>query len=314
MPQPSTTKRPLVRIGTRGSKLAMWQANWVAEQLAARGVLSELVTISTRGDQQPDGSVASLGTDGVFTKELQKALLVGRIDVAVHSLKDLPTDPVEGIIFAAVPKRESPFDVLVSRTRQQFNQLPIGALLGTGSLRRRAQLLHARPDLKFSEVRGNIDTRLRKLREGQVDALVLAEAGLKRLGWEADITEVFTPELILPAVGQGALGIEVRSDDQTCRELLSQVDDPATHQSVVAERTLLASLRGGCLAPIGAWGRVEVDGRLHLSACVVSGDGSSRLFADRFGNAADAVAIGRQVAESLLADGATKLIEQSRGQ
>ena len=314
MQQTSATKPPSVRIGTRGSKLAIWQANWVAQQLAVRGVPSELVTISTRGDQQPEGSVAAFGIDGVFTKELQKALLDGRIDVAVHSLKDLPTDPVEGLILAAVPTRESPFDVLVSRAGQRFDQLPIGASLGTGSLRRRAQLLHARPDLKFSELRGNIDTRLRKLRDGQVDALVLAEAGLKRLSWAAEITEVFTPELILPAVGQGALGIEVRSGDQTCRELFSQVDDPATHQSVVAERTLLASLRGGCLAPIGAWGRVEVDGRLHLSACVLSGDGSSRLFADRFGNVADAVDIGRKVAESLLADGATELIEQSCGQ
>jgi hydroxymethylbilane synthase len=313
MQQTSDTKPTSIRIGTRGSKLAIWQANWVAEQLAARGIPSELVTISTRGDQQPDGLVASLGSDGVFTKELQKALLDGRIDVAVHSLKDLPTDPVEGIVLAAVPIRESPFDVLVSRTGQRFDRLPIGALLGTGSLRRRAQLLHARPDLKFSELRGNIDTRLRKLREGQVDALVLAEAGLKRLGCAAEITEVFTPEIILPAVGQGALAIEVRSGDQPCLELLAQVDDSATHKSIIAERTLLATLRGGCLAPIGAWGRVEDDGRLHLTACVLSGDGSRRLFADCFGNVADAAAVGRQAAEKLLAEGANKLIEQSRG-
>ena len=210
-----------------------------------------------------------------------------------------------------MPKRESPFDVLVSRARQRFDQSPIGASLGTGSLRRRAQLLHARPDLKFRELRGNIDTRLRKLREGQADALVLAEAGLKRLGWAAEITEVFSPEIILPAVGQGALGIEVRSGDQPCRELLAQVDDSATHKSIIAERTLLSTLRGGCLAPIGAWGRMDGDGRLHLTACVLSGDGSRRLFADCFADSAAAAAIGRQVAEKLLADGANELLEEA---
>ena len=265
-----------VRIGTRSSKLATWQANWVAEQLTALGAQCQLIAISTHGDQQPERNVASLGFDGVFTKELQKALLDGRIDVAVHSLKDLPTDPVNGLILAAVPTRESPFDVLVSRGGHTFERLPSGAVLGTGSLRRRAQLLRARPDLKFSELRGNVDTRLSKLREGEVDALVLAEAGLNRLGRRAEITEVLPSTLMLPAVGQGALGIEVRSGDQPHRELLVRLDDPASHQSVVAERTLLAALRGGCLAPVGAWGRLENDGRLHLSACVLSYDGTRR--------------------------------------
>jgi hydroxymethylbilane synthase len=293
--------------------LAIWQANWVAEQLTALGAQCQLIAISTHGDQQPERNVASLGSDGVFTKELQKALLDGRIDVAVHSLKDLPTDPVNGLILVAVPTRESPFDVLVSRGGQTFDRLPSGAVLGTGSLRRRAQLLRARPDLKFSELRGNVDTRLRKLREGEVDALVLAEAGLNRLGWNAEITEVLPSTLVLPAVGQGALGIEVRSGDQPHREMLAHLDDPAAHQSVVAERTLLAALRGGCLAPVGAWGRLENDGRLHLSACVLSFDGTRRVAADLLGNAADAQAIGRQVADKLLADGAAELIEQSRG-
>jgi len=306
-------EQTVIRIGTRGSKLALWQANWVAEQLTALGVQSQLVPISTRGDQQPDGSVAKLGTDGVFTKELQKALLDGRIDVAVHSLKDLPTEPVRGISLAAVPSRESPFDALVSRDGQKFDELPKGALLGTGSLRRRAQLLHARSDLRFSELRGNIDTRLRKLREGEVDALVLAEAGLNRLGWSAEISEVLSAPLMLPAVGQGALGIESRSGDRSVGDLLLRIDDPIAHQSVIAERAMLATLLGGCLAPVGAWGRVEDDGRLHLSACVLSADGQRRLAVDLLGNAADAEALGRQAAEKLLASGAAELIEESRG-
>ncbi len=185
-------------------------------------------------------------------------------------------------------------------------------MLGTGSLRRRAQLLHARSDLRFSEMRGNIDTRLRKLREGEVDALVLAEAGLNRLGWSAEISEVLSAPLMLPAVGQGALGIETRSGDRSVGDLLLRIDDPVAHQSVIAERTMLASLLGGCLAPVGAWGRVEDDGQLHLSACVLSADGQRRLAVDLLGNAADAEALGRQAAEKLLAGGAAELIEESR--
>ena len=302
----------LLHIGTRGSALASWQANWVAERLSALGAQCQLVRISTRGDQEQASPIESLGTGGVFTKELQKALLDGRIDVAVHSLKDLPTETVRGLALACVPERESPQDVLVSRDGKRFVELPEAARVATGSLRRRCQLLHVRRDLQMVDVRGNVDTRLRKLHEGQFDALILAEAGLKRLGLAAQITEVFSTEVMLPAVGQGALGIETRAGDQATRETVTALDDLASHQSVSAERTLLATLRGGCLAPVGAWGRVEDDGRLHLSACVVSRDGKRRLAAELLGNAADAVQIGRQVGEELLAAGAAELIEESR--
>jgi hydroxymethylbilane synthase len=299
-------------IGTRGSALALWQVNWVAAQLTATGVKSDVKIIASRGDQQPNTPIAAIGADGVFTKELQKALLDGRIDVAVHSLKDLPTDTVKGLVLAAVPPRESPFDALISRDGKRFEQLPRGTRVGTGSLRRRAQLLHARNDLQLLDIRGNVDTRLRKLRDGEYDALILAHAGLKRLGLESQITEILPTSLMLPAVGQGALGLESRTGDHATRQILERIDDLESHQSVLAERTMLAALAGGCLAPIGAGGRVEDDGRLHLSACVVSPDGHNRLAADRFANAADAVALGRQVAEELLADGAAKLIEQAR--
>ncbi len=213
---------------------------------------------------------------------------------------------------AAVPERESPRDVLVSRDGVRFGQLPHGARVATGSLRRRSQLLHLRPDLQMVDVRGNVDTRLAKLREGQFDALVLAEAGLKRLGLTAQITEVFSPLAMLPAIGQGALAIETRAGDPVAREAARLVDDTASHQSALAERTLLATLKGGCLAPIGAWGRVEDDGRLRLSACVLNRQGTKRLFAEQIGNAADAVQIGRQVAELLLADGAAALVAETR--
>jgi hydroxymethylbilane synthase len=301
-----------VRIGTRGSALALWQANWVAMRLAEVGTKCDVVTIATRGDQQSETPLETLGALGVFTNELQKWLLDGRIDVAVHSLKDLPTDVVKGLALAAVPIRESPFDVLVSRQSESFRQLPHGARIGTGSLRRRSQLLHARSDLQMLDIRGNVDSRLRKLAEGQFDVVVLAEAGLKRLDLAGQITEVLPPTVMLPAVGQGALGLEARSGDRATREMVARIDDLASHQSVLAERTLLATLRGGCLAPVGAWGRVEDDGRLHLSACVLSRDGTHRLDADLLGNAADAIQIGRQAGDQLLAGGAAKLIEQSR--
>ncbi len=283
-----------LRIGTRGSSLARWQANWVGEQLRAHGAEIELVPIATAGDADQQGPIGEIGTSGVFTKELQRALLDRRIDLAVHSLKDLPTEPVAGLILAGVPERESTADVLVSRERRQFADLPRGARVGTGSLRRQSQLLHARPDLVMLDVRGNVETRLRKLHEGQYDALVLAEAGLKRLGLAAEISEVLPQSLILPAIGQGALGLEVRADDESTRSHLIALDHQPTRAAVTAERTLLASLRGGCLAPVGGWARVEPDGRLHLSATVLSSDGVRRIF----GEAADDITGRRGVGSS----------------
>lgn len=301
-----------LRIGTRGSELASWQANWVAERLRSQGVECELIKISTRGDVQQEQPIEAIGTQGVFTKELQKALLDGRIDVSVHSLKDLPTEPVKSLCLAAVPERESPLDVLVSRNNLRLDQLPQAARIGTGSVRRRSQLLHLRPDLRIHDVRGNVDTRLKKLDDGQYDALILAEAGLKRLGLAGRITEVLSADRMLPAVGQGALGLETRAHDAAAREIMELIDDLSSHQAVLAERALLSTLRGGCLAPVGAFGRLEDDGRLKLTACVFSRDGKRRLVAEHLGNAADAVQIGRQVAEDLLADGAAELIEAAR--
>ncbi len=304
-----------LRLGTRGSPLARWQAEWVAAQLTAAGVQVELVPITTQGDVQQVGPIGAIGTQGVFTKELQRALLDGRIDLAVHSLKDLPTDVVPGLCLAAVPLRESPGDALVSRDGCRFANLRAGANLGTGSTRRQAQLLHVRPDLRVSDVRGNVDTRLRKLREGQYDALVLAEAGLRRLGLADQITEILPREQILPAVGQGALGLETRSDDTGTRSVLARLDHPPTHWSVLAERGLLAALRGGCLAPVGAWGRFADDGRLLLDAVVLSPDGRQRLtthVAAAVDSNAAAVELGEQAAAALIQQGASDLIRASR--
>ena len=312
-----------LRLGTRGSPLARWQAEWTAGELKARGVDVELVPITTSGDREQSGPIGAIGTQGVFTKELQRALLDGSIDLAVHSLKDLPTEPVEGLVLAVVPERGPTGDCLVSPRFRTFDELPQGAIVGTGSQRRRAQLLYARRDLKMEDVRGNVDTRLRKLNEGQYAAIILAEAGLKRLKLEAHIAQVLPTELILPAVGQGALGLETRVDDRTTRAHLAPLDHGPTHAAVTAERALLHALRGGCLAPVGAWGRHAADGRLQLSAVVLRFDGSERLYTELSGTelsgtalvdtAAEAVELGRRAAEELLNRGAARLIADSRG-
>lgn len=271
-----------------------------------------MVLISTQGDQQQSGPIGAIGSQGVFTKEIQRALLDRRIDLAVHSLKDLPTDQVDGLCLAAVPEREEASDVLVSRDGQRFDDLPRGARLGTGSPRRRAQLWHRRADLQMLDIRGNVDTRLRKLDEGQFDGLVLAEAGLRRLGLADRITQVLPKELLLPAVGQGALGLETRSDDQVTRGLVAILDHGPTHAAVLAERALLAMLRGGCLAPVGAWGRIDADGRLQLSGVVLSGNGQHRLSAEATRAAGEPAELGAEVAALLLAQGAAALIDASR--
>jgi hydroxymethylbilane synthase len=301
-----------LRIGTRGSPLARWQANWVAEQLRAFGHDIELVPISTRGDRVQTGPIAAIaGGDGVFTKELQRALLADEIDVAVHSLKDLPTAAVEGLALAAVPRRGPTGDLLIVRNGGDLNSVPQEATIGTGSLRRRTQLWHARPDLKMADVRGNIDTRLRKLADGAYDALCLAEAGLKRLEIETS-AQVLPRSIMLPAVGQGALGLEARAGDAAVAEALAALDDVATHAAVLAERAMLQTIGGGCLAPIGAWGRVEADGLLHLDAVVLSMDGRTRLSAADAAPPARAVALGEKLAAVLSDQGAAALIEECR--
>lgn len=309
-----------VRLGTRTSKLARWQAEWVAERLRQLGCAVELVEIATRGDLQRSAAIEEIGTRGVFTKEIQRAILAGDVDLGVHSLKDLPTEPVGGLVLAAVPGRESSADVLVvgAASREQgagskasYSDLPRGALVGTGSLRRQAQLRYVRPDLQIEDVRGNVDTRLRKLDEGQFAAIVLAEAGLRRLGLESRITQVLPLDIMLPAVGQGALGIECRADDAQTRAMLTPLEDDATRSAVTAERALLEHLRGGCMAPIGALGRIE-DGALHLSAVVLSSDGSKRLAANDSATRRDAEELGRRLAKKLIAQGAAELIASAR--
>lgn len=297
---------PSLRLGTRASALARWQAEWVAAQLQKRGTAVELVPITTQGDVKT-GPLGQIGGQGLFTKELQRALLDDQIDLAVHSLKDLPTEPVDGLALAAVPERESTADVLISSRADRIESLAPGAKVGTGSLRRKAQLLHVRPDLIVEDIRGNVETRLRKLDEGQYDAIVLAEAGLKRLGFTSRITQIIPSAQMLPAIGQGALGIETRAEDHRTRSALAPLDDLESHQAVLAERTLLFTLRAGCLAPVGAHGRVE-RGRLVLDAVVLSPDGRQRLVASGAADLPAAVPLGEQVAADLLAQGAAQLI------
>jgi hydroxymethylbilane synthase len=299
-------------LGTRGSRLALWQANHVADLLrplaAPRDV--QLVEIQTAGDQVRDVPLARIGGDGVFTKEIQRALLAGDVDVAVHSLKDLPTLPVEGLILAAVPPRGPTGDAFVSRHHRCFDDLPAGAVLGTSSLRRRAQLLFRRPDLRVRDIRGNVETRLRKLDEEGFDALLLAQAGLERLGLAAVITERLDPDWMLPAVGQGALGLECRADDQVTRDLLRPLDDAASHQAVSAERALLRALGGGCQVPIGSLGEV-VGVALTLRGAVLHPDGQRRVEGRRTGPAATAEEIGRGLAQELLGRGAGDLLRMA---
>ncbi len=265
-----------------------------------------------RGDREQQGPIGQIsGGDGVFTKELERALAAGEIDLAVHSLKDLPTAMPPELVLAAVPRRGPTGDVLIASRASSFDELPQGAIVGTGSLRRRAQLWHARPDLRMGDIRGNVDTRLRKVDSGEFDAIVLAEAGLERLGLAGFITELLSKTLILPAVGQGALGVETRADDGRTREAVRVLEDFETRQGVEAERSMLSKLCGGCLAPIGAWGRLE-DGQLRLSGVVSSGDGRTRLLATHGAPAGAAAELGQRVAEDLLAQGAAALIEACR--
>jgi len=300
-----------IRLGTRASALARWQADWVLARLQERGARVTLVPISTSGDRDQHLPVDQLGGQGVFTKEIQRALLDDRIDLAVHSLKDLPTAAVEGLSLAAVPSRAPAGDVLVSRRYPRLSELPEGAVVGTGSLRRQSQLLHYRADLKVQEIRGNVDTRLRKLDEGQFDAIVLAEAGLQRLGLADRITELVPPSILLPAVGQGALGLETRADDRATRSAVEPLDHAQTHAAVIAERAMLAALHGGCMAPIAAWARVE-EGILHITGRVLRRDGSEKLEASHLGPPDDAASIGRELADKLIARGAVRLIDASR--
>ncbi len=299
--------RPL-RIGSRGSVLAQWQANHVRERLAREaGIGAEIVLIRTSGDRFRQASVNQIGLKGVFIKELEDALLEGRVDLAVHSMKDVPTEIAPTLAFPAISKREDVHDCLVARKGLKLAELPAGARVGTSSLRRQSQMRHYRPDLELQELRGNVDTRLRKVERGDYDAIVLAKAGLDRLGWSGKITEVIPTEISLPAVGQGALGIEARADDREVLEAVAFLDDGETRRAVTAERALLAELEGGCQVPLGALGRIE-QGRLVLDACVLSLDGTDYVRRRAAGSPGQAVELGRELAGALLAAGADRIL------
>lgn len=297
-----------LRIGARGSALSRWQAEWVAAQLTQHDTPVEIIWIKTEGDVRSE-SLAAIGGQGLFTKEIQRALLDERVDLAVHSLKDLPTEPVAGLRLGAVPPRERSGDALVSSQYGSVDELPEGARVGTGSARRKAQLLYWRPDLQVLDIRGNVDTRLKKLEAGDYDAILLAEAGLVRLGLADRIRQTLPRARMLPAVGQGALGLEIRDGDRAAAAALTPLNDAPTLAAVQAERALLAALRAGCLAPVGAWGRLEEDGAsVLLDAVVLDPPGRQRLTATARGPIAEAAKVGQSAAETLLAQGAAELI------
>jgi hydroxymethylbilane synthase len=295
-------------IGSRGSQLALWQARWIAARLAERGHETRIEIIKTTGDKITDVPLAKVGTKGLFTKEIEEALLAGRIDLAVHSLKDLPTELPAGLEIAAIPEREDARDAMIGAKLKDLQQ---GAKVGTSSLRRAAQLRAVRPDLAIEPVRGNLDTRVRKLDEGQYEAIVLASAGLTRLGWAHRIAEILPPELMCPAVGQGALAVETRAGGEAA-QICSALDHPVTRAAVTAERAVLASLGGGCQVPIGAHAGIE-QGVLRIIGVVIAPDGTSLIRQDDRGEPADAEQIGRRLGAALLAKGAREILEQVYG-
>ncbi len=303
-----------VRIGTRGSKLALWQAEWVKRELEERypQVGVELVKIRTRGDKILDSPLAKIGGKGLFVKEIEEALLSGMVDLAVHSMKDVPTALPAGLHLKAITEREDPRDVLVSKDGTTLEELPEGAHIGTSSLRRQCQLWHTRRDLKISTLRGNLDTRLRKLHEGLYDAIVLAGAGMKRLGFEDHITQYISRDVMLPAIGQGALGIETRVADGFINELVAFLDHRETSISVRAERAFLERLEGGCQVPIAAHATVE-EGRIRLSGLVGTLDGMTIYKDSMEGSLDGAEGLGRELAERLLGRGADSVLEEFYG-
>jgi hydroxymethylbilane synthase len=296
-----------ITIGSRGSALALWQANWVKDRLASAGHEITIKIIKTSGDKLQNASLAASGTKGLFIKEIEEALLAGQVDLAVHSMKDLPTDLPEGLGVAAVPKREDPHDALVSKNGVSLQQLPPGARIGTSSLRRQSQLLALRPDLKVVPMRGNVDTRLHKLERGDCEALVLAGAGLKRLGFASHITSWFSESEICPAVGQGALAIEISMKNAEVKKAVAPLDHPTTHQAVRAERSMLEALGGGCQLPIAAYAKYD-SGDLSLMGVVADPDGTRLLRACATGKPENPKNLGKQVAEDLLRQGASELL------
>ena len=307
-------ERSTLVLGTRGSKLAVHQSEWVQARIRelAPHVTVTLQRIQTSGDKILDVPLAKIGGKGLFVKEIEEALLSGEIDLAVHSMKDVPTELPPGLDLLCVPSREDPRDALISRGRVPFKDLPRGAKVGTSSLRRQAQLLQARSDLAIGMLRGNLDTRLKKLRDGQFDAIVLAAAGLRRLGWEQEITEYLPPEVSLPAIGQGALGIEGRRDDTFVRSVLSRLEHAPTRTTVMAERSLLHRLQGGCQVPIAAHATFA-GSELVLEGLVASIDGKEVIRDRVTGSADDPHSMGVQLAERLLSRGGDRILQSIYG-
>lgn len=308
-----------VRIATRGSRLALWQAEHVAELIrgAVPNTTVELVLVSTAGDRDRLSPLTQFGGEGAFTREVQAAVLDGRADLAVHSLKDLPTEPVAGLVLAGTPERGPTNDVLLlpnGRTAALLDEVPDGARIGTGSLRRQAQLLHVRPGLLMRDVRGNVETRLRKLDDGgEYDALILAEAGLSRLGLAERISLRLGPPVMYPAVGQAALGLECRSDDDFVRTVLAAISDPHALSAVLAERSCLRTLRAGCHAPVGVLTELDAAAaQLKLEGVVLSADGRERVTAVSQAPMSQAEELGRAVARELIVTGAETLLGRGR--
>lgn len=304
------SRRELV-IGTRGSKLALWQATWVKERLEAThsGLTCRLKKIKTTGDKILDVALAKVGGKGLFVKEIEEALMAGKIDLAVHSMKDVPTELPDGLGIVVMTAREDPRDVVVSRTGAKLEALPESAVIGTSSLRRQVQLKHLRKDFQLKTLRGNVDTRIRKLKEENLDAIILAAAGMKRLGLDHQITEYLPPEVMLPAVGQGVLGIEARLDDNRVNGVVLTLNHDLTHRVVLGERAFLKRLEGGCQVPIGCYGLVE-DGQLRLRGMVGHPDGDPVLFAERSGPLEGSSELGRALAEDLLGRGADEVLQE----
>jgi len=297
----------ILRIGTRGSLLAKWQAESIRKRLfAASGVEAEIVIIKTAGDKMQQAPLTQIGGKGIFIKELEEALLEESIDLAVHSVKDIPTDTPSRLMFPAVCRRDDVRDCLVGSTLASLRQ---GARVGTSSLRRQAQLSHIRPDLDFRDLRGNVDTRLRKVESGEYDAILLAKAGLDRLGVSQRISEILSPDVCMPAVGQGAIAVECRLKDTETADILAPLDDAETRTAIIAERALLAALQGGCQVPLGAWARIE-RGELVLEACVCSVDGVQYVKQRATAPPDQGAALGEHMARLLIEAGAQSILEE----
>jgi len=297
----------ILRIGTRGSMLAKWQAESVRKQLfAATGMEAEIVIIKTSGDKMQQVPLTQIGVKGIFIKELEEALLEESIDLAVHSVKDVPTDLPSRLIFPAVCRRDDVRDCLVGSTLANLRQR---ARVGTSSLRRQAQLKHLRPDLDLRDLRGNVDTRLRKVESGEYEAVMVAKAGLDRLGLSQRISEVLSPEVCMPAVGQGAIAVECRLKDTEAADLLAPLDDAETRTAIIAERALLSALHGGCQVPLGAWARIERN-ELLLDACVCSVDALQYVKERATGPPDQAAQLGERMARVLIEAGAQSILEK----